>query len=89
VSTRAAESVLRLHFVRPRAFGIEAVLASAALAVAMILWEKWIEIVFFVDLDRGEGVLERAIAATLLVLAFCVALRARMTWCRDARVRTR
>jgi hypothetical protein len=59
--------------------------ASAALAAATILWEKWIEIVRFVDRDRGDGSLERAISATLLVLAFCFAVRARRTWCRDAR----
>jgi hypothetical protein len=90
MAARTAESLLRLPL-RVPALSIEVLLAtvSVALAVTTILWDEWIEFVFRVEPDRGDGSLERVIAAALLVLAFCFAVRARRTWRRNARARSR
>ena len=73
---------------RPGAFRAEVAFATAGVVLALttILWSDWIEIVFRVDPDRGSGMLERAIAAALLVPALCFGMRARSTWRRDARM---
>jgi hypothetical protein len=54
-----------------RRFYLEAALAiaSGALFVITLLWHDWIEIVFDVDPDRGNGSLEWMIAIGLFALA--------------------
>jgi disulfide bond formation protein DsbB len=68
---------------RPR-FWVESTLGaiSAILFLITLVWSDWIELVFKVDPDRGNGSLEWAIVAVLAVAAICVALLARAEWRR-------
>jgi hypothetical protein len=65
-------------------FWIEVALSSitAALFIATIIWREWIELVFRVDPDRGDGSLEWIIVATLLVATVVFAWLARAEWRR-------
>ena len=69
--------------VRPR-FYVELVLAVAALVLALVtlVWNDWIEIVFKVDPDAGNGSLEKAIVIVLLAAAVIAAWLARTEWRR-------
>jgi hypothetical protein len=59
-------------------------IASAALAVVTLISREWIEFVFGVDPDGGNGSLEWLIVA--LLLAFSIALYAIARWERRALV---
>jgi hypothetical protein len=65
---------------------VELVLALAALGLALItlVWNDWIEIVFRVDPDAGNGSLEKAIVIVLLAAAIVAAWLARTEWRRAA-----
>ena len=67
-------------------FWIEAGLAgiSAFLAIVTVLWPDWIEIVFNVDPDMGDGSLERAIVGVAFVLAVAFVALTRREWRRAA-----
>ena len=45
-----------------------------------VLWEDWIEIVFGVDPDHGDGTAEGAIAIGAAVLAIGFGVAARIDW---------
>jgi len=68
---------------RPQ-FYIELVLSLAALAVAVvtIVWNDWIEIVFKIEPDAGNGSLEKAIVVVLLAAAIVSGWLARTEWRR-------
>jgi hypothetical protein len=70
---------------RPR-FYIELVVSLAALFLALVtvMWNDWIEIVFKLDPDMGNGSLEKAILAVLVLAAVATAWLARTEW-RQAR----
>ncbi len=65
-------------------FWIELGLAglSAFLAIITLLWPDWIELVFNVDPDLGDGSLERAIVGLSFALAVAFFLLARREWQR-------
>jgi hypothetical protein len=67
-------------------FWIEAVLASltAGLSVLTLISREWIEVLFGVDPDAGDGSLEWAIVAALAVATVVVAWLARAEWRRAA-----
>jgi hypothetical protein len=67
-------------------FWIEIGLAgiSAFLAVITLLWPDWIEIVFKVDPDMGNGSLERVIVGLAFALAVAFSVLARRAWRRAA-----
>ena len=68
---------------RPQ-FYIELVLSFAALALALVtlVWNDWIEIVFQIDPDAGNGSLEKAIVVVLLAAAIVSGWLARTEWRR-------
>ena len=65
-------------------FWVEAAVAGlSTLAVLLTLaWPEWIEEVFGVDPDGGNGALEWAIVAVALILTLVLALMARTEWRR-------
>jgi hypothetical protein len=67
-------------------FWIEAALASlaAGLLVLTLILREWIELLFGVDPDGGDGSLERAVVAVLLVATVVFAWLARVEWRRAA-----
>jgi hypothetical protein len=67
-------------------FWIELALAgiSAFLAITTLLWPDWIELVFNVDPDMGNGSLERAIVGLSFVLTIVFVALARREWRRAA-----
>ena len=74
----------------PRArFYVELVLGAAALLllVVTLVWNDWIELVFRVDPDAGNGSLEKTICVVLLLAAIASAWLARTEW-RRARAAT-
>jgi hypothetical protein len=75
----SSRSRRRQETVRSR-FWVEVGLAAAtaALAVATMIWHDWIEILFEVEPDGGSGELEWLLTAALAVLA--VGSRWRHKW---------
>jgi hypothetical protein len=69
-----------------RPFWIELGLAgsSAFLAIITLLWPDWIEIVFNIDPDMGNGSLERALVGLSFVLAVAFVALAHREWRRAA-----
>jgi hypothetical protein len=65
-----------------RRFWIEAgtAVATAVLALLTLVWPDWIELIFRVDPDGGNGTLEWAIVAGLCVAAALSSLLARRDW---------
>ena len=65
-------------------FYVEVILSVSALVLAVVtlLWNDWIEIVFKIDPDSGNGSLERGIVAALVVAAIACAWLARTEWRR-------
>ena len=65
-------------------FWVEAVLgaASAVMFSITLVWQDWIEIIFHVDPDRGNGSLEWAIVLALAAVAICAGLLARAEYRR-------
>jgi hypothetical protein len=65
-------------------FWIEAALATlgAVLLVVTLITREWIEAVFGVDPDGGDGSLEWAIVAGLLVASVALGVVARTEWRR-------
>lgn len=59
---------------------VNAAIGAALLLVVTLIWQDWIEVVFRVDPDRGNGALEWAIVAASTVASVAFALRARRTW---------
>jgi hypothetical protein len=65
-------------------FYVEAVLGAAAagLFLLTLVWNDWIEIVFKVDPDAGDGSLEKSICVLLMAVAVASAWMARTEWRR-------
>ena len=63
-------------------FWVETILgsASALLAILTTFWHDWIESVFRVDPDHGNGGLEWAIVAVLAICAVVLFALARFEW---------
>jgi len=59
---------------------------SAALFVVTLLWNDWIEIVFRVDPDHGNGWLEWFIIVAAFGLTVTFSIGARQEWRRSASV---
>lgn len=58
--------------------------ACVALALTTLVWREWIEAIFGVDPDHGDGSLEWATVGILLVVAVALGSRARVVWRRGA-----
>ncbi len=71
---------------RRRRFWVEAVLAflSLTLTVVTLISREWIELIFGVDPDGGDGNLEWAIVAGFVVLTIASSALARREWLRSA-----
>jgi hypothetical protein len=63
---------------------VEAALAGvfALFFVITLLWPDWIELIFGIDPDRGNGEAEWSIVAVFGLLAGLCSLLARMEWRR-------
>lgn len=55
---------------------------TGILFVITLMWRDWIEIVFGVDPDSGNGSLEWLIVGVLLVVTITLFILARYEWCR-------
>jgi hypothetical protein len=66
------------------AFYIELLLGGAALVLALVtlVWNDWIELMFKVDPDAGNGSVEKAIVGVLIVAAIICGWLARAEWRR-------
>ena len=60
-------------------------LVSGAVLLLTVLWNNWIEIVFRVDPDQGNGSLERLIVLACLAITLATVALARLEWRRAAR----
>lgn len=69
---------------RKTRFWIETTLAalSAVLFLLTIIWKDWIEIVFGVEPDNGDGSAEWMIAVGTALVAIIFAVLARIEWRR-------
>jgi apolipoprotein N-acyltransferase len=56
---------------------------SAALFVVTLVWHDWIEIVFRVDPDRGNGWLEWLVVLVAFGLTLIFSISARQEWRRS------
>lgn len=67
-------------------FWIEAALATitAVLFLVTLVWREWIEAVFRVDPDGGDGSLEWAIVGALFAASVTLGVMARAEWRRRA-----
>ncbi len=67
-----------------RRFWLESVFGSftGALAIVTIFWHDWIETVFGVDPDRGNGTAEWLVVLILLMITLTLAAVARIEWRR-------
>jgi hypothetical protein len=75
---RTEEKSLRARFY------VELVLGAGALILVAVtlVWNDWIELVFKVDPDAGDGSLEKTICLVLLLAAIASAGLARTEWRR-------
>lgn len=67
-------------------FWVEAGLAAltAFAFLLTLIWRDWIEVVFEVDPDGGDGSLEWLVVLALLVTSATLAMLARAEWRRQA-----
>jgi disulfide bond formation protein DsbB len=65
-------------------FWLEAGVATltGVLFVITLFWHDWVEIVFGVDPDRGNGLLEWSMVGALLVVTIALTALARFEWRR-------
>jgi hypothetical protein len=65
-------------------FWIESILASITgmFAIVTLFWHDWIEIIFGVDPDKGNGSAEWLIVLILAVFTLSLAFGARLEWRR-------
>jgi hypothetical protein len=65
-------------------FWLEAILGSitGVVAVVTLFWQDWIEAVFGVDPDKGNGSAEWLVVLILLILSVALAVGARFEWRR-------
>jgi hypothetical protein len=76
-----------MNDVRAR-FWVETVLATVtgALLLLTLVWHDWVERIFGVEPDGGDGSLEWLLVGGLLVLSVTSAALARLEWRRSAAV---
>ena len=69
-------------------FWIEVVMASVTgfVAILTLVWRDWIETVFGVDPDHGNGSLEWIVVVALAVVTVALVVGARVEWRRSARL---
>jgi hypothetical protein len=77
------------HALRHR-FWVEAVLGgmTAILAIVTLVWHDWIEAVFGVDPDHGDGSVELLVVLVLLLVTLGLGIAARLEWHRAWRAET-
>jgi len=65
-------------------FWLEVILGSISgiLAVVTLFWHDWIEAIFGVDPDKGNGSAEWLVVVVLLVVTATLAVGARIEWRR-------
>jgi hypothetical protein len=70
-------------------FYVESALAlvGAVLLVLTLVWNEWIEIVFHLDPDAGNGSAEFLLSVALLAIAGVSAWMARTEWRRSGQVK--
>ena len=68
----------------PRRFWLEVGLAAASvtLLIVTLFWRDWIEIVFRVDPDHGNGSFEWLLVGVMAVAAITCSILARLDWQR-------
>jgi len=64
-------------------FEIGIVAVSGILWIATLVWPDWIELLFHVDPDEGNGSVERALTVLLPVVGVAVAVLAGRDWRRS------
>lgn len=69
---------LRLRFWLESGLGA----VTGILFVVTLLWRDWIEIIFHVDPDKGNGLLEWSIVGSLLAVTITLFFLARYEWRR-------
>ncbi|HTT92330.1 MAG TPA: hypothetical protein VMF65_22440 [Acidimicrobiales bacterium] len=71
-------------------FWFEVMMASVTgfVAVLTLAWRDWIETVFGVDPDHGNGSLEWVVVAVLAIVTVALVAGARVEWRRSARPAT-
>ena len=70
------KNALRLRFWLEAGFGT----VTAILFLVTLVWHDWIEILFDVDPDEGNGLLEWSIVGALLVVTIVLFVLARYEW---------
>ena len=71
------------HALRSR-FWIESILASITgiFAIVTLFWHDWIETIFGVDPDKGNGSAEWLVVLILAIITLSLAFGARLEWRR-------
>jgi len=72
-------------------FWLESILGSitGVVAVVTVFWHDWIEVVFGVDPDKGNGLAEWLVVLILLISTVALAAGARLEWRRAAQLAER
>lgn len=68
-------------------FWIESILGSGAgiLTLVTIIRRDWIESIFGIDPDKGNGSIECLTVIILIIITVSLAVGAHMKWCRPSR----
>lgn len=71
-------------------FWIESIIGSGTgiLALVTLIWRDWIEVVFGVDPDKGNGSTEWLIVVILVIITVSLAVGAHVEWRRARRLAT-
>lgn len=69
-------------------FWLESVLGSltGVLALTTLFWHDWIEVVFGIDPDHGNGSFEWLVVLGLLLVTSILAVCARLEWRRASQI---
>jgi DMSO/TMAO reductase YedYZ heme-binding membrane subunit len=76
-----AQAAVRLRFWVEVVCGV----VTGVLAVVTLFWSDWIEAVFGVDPDHGNGSFEWLVVAVLAVVTVALVLAARLEWRHSVR----
>jgi hypothetical protein len=71
-----------------RRFWVDVLLAlvSAALFAITLVWHDWIELIFGVDPDEGNGLVELLVSGSFLAMTLVFAVFSRLEWRRGIAV---